>query len=129
MAPNQDKYAAIVPAIAEGLGVRHIAQAFGVSHHTVTANRERGPHLVATEKERFDKRVNRLRELAAERLEEALNDRLIQAGQVPVAFGVSVDKSLALAGEPTVRVAAFSEGSSGMGIGSLAEELSLKAQV
>lgn len=104
VAQNQARYVAIVKAIGEGWTMRKIEEWFRVSHHTVLAIRRRDPQLVATEKERFARKLNQARELAADQLVDALEDNKIAAGQLPVALGILTDKSLALAGEPNVRV-------------------------
>ncbi|MBK8002309.1 MAG: helix-turn-helix domain-containing protein, partial [Verrucomicrobia bacterium] len=105
VARNQERYRAIVGAIAEGLGVRQICRAFGVSHHTVQAIRERDPQLVATEKERARGEFRQLVRLASDRLREALENDELAPGQLPVALGILVDKSLALEGQPMMTVA------------------------
>jgi hypothetical protein len=99
VARNAGKYRAIVSALGEGLGIRQIARAFGVSHHTVAAIRERDAALVATEKEQMGRKFMRLARLAAERLEEALVNDQITPGQLPVAVGILADKSLMWTGQ------------------------------
>lgn len=104
VALNVERYAAIVSAIAEGLGVRQICRAFGVSHHTVLAIREKDPALIATEKERHRGEFRNLVRLAADRLREALEKDELSPSALPVALGILQDKSLALEGMPSMVV-------------------------
>lgn len=104
VALNQAKYQAIVGALGEGLGVRTICRAFHVSHHTVFTIRDRESALVATVKEEMSRRCLNIAKMAAERFEEAVANNEISPGQLPVAVGILVDKSLLLAGEVTHRI-------------------------
>lgn len=105
VARNVAKYAAIVGALGEGLGVRQIARAFGVSHHTVECIRERESALVATEKERTGRKLRRLVRMSLDALEEALTAGTISAGQLPITAGILIDKSLLWDGQATAIVA------------------------
>jgi hypothetical protein len=98
VARNQSRYQAIVQALGEGLGVRQICRAFGVSHHVVQVIRERDAALVATEKQDTGRKLRRLVRLALERFEDGLANGEITAGQIPVATGILIDKSLAWEG-------------------------------
>lgn len=101
---NQERYAALVSALGEGLGVRQICRAFKVSPHTLETIRERDAELVATEKERSGRKLRRLVRMTMDRLEEALANDEITAGQLPVTLGILVDKSLAFEGQAVATV-------------------------
>lgn len=103
VAKNQGMYRAIVKGLAEGLGVRQMAGAFGVSAHTVMCIREREPELVATAKEAFGRQVFRIARLSAERLEEGLVKGTITDGQMPVTYGIATDKLVAWSGQSMPR--------------------------
>jgi len=104
VARNRERYDAIVAALGEGLGVRQIARAFGVSQHTIEAIRERDAALVATLKERTGAQLRRLVRMSLEALEEALAQNKIAPGQLPVAAGILIDKSLLWDGQATAIV-------------------------
>jgi transposase-like protein len=97
----QERYQAIVRALGEGISVRAICRAFGVSHHTVAVIREREAGLIATEKTAVTMRLRRIVRLTTERLEEALEADELPVQSLPVVLGISVDKLMALEGAPT----------------------------
>jgi len=104
VARNQERYAAIVQALGEGLGVRQIARAFACSQHTIEGIRERSASAVATQKEQTGAKLRRLVRMTLERLEECLEKDLISPGQLPVTAGILIDKSLAWEGQATATV-------------------------
>lgn len=104
VARNEQRYAAIVQALGEGLGVRQIARAFSCSQHTIEVIRERSAVQVATQKEQTGAKLRRLVRMTLERLEECLEKDLISPGQLPVTAGILIDKSLAWEGQATATV-------------------------
>ena len=66
VARNRKRYLAIVRALGQNLPVRMICEAFGISHHTVKAIREREPELVATEKQRVARMLGHAARLCVE---------------------------------------------------------------
>ena len=104
VARNRERYDAIVQALGEGLGVRQIARAFGVSQHTIECIREREAALVATEKQRTGAKLRRLVRMTLDALEEALIAGAIAPGQLPVTAGILIDKSLNWDGQSVATV-------------------------
>lgn len=104
IARDKARYQAIVQALAEGLGIRQIARAFKVSPHTISAIREREVELIATEKQGLIRLAGRACRLSLERYVEALEKNEISPGQIPVGFGIIMDKKLLLEGEATSRI-------------------------
>jgi DNA-binding transcriptional MocR family regulator len=93
----------IVNALAAGDSKRAIARALRVSNNTVTAVAEQEWQQVETRKARIAAQAER----AATRAFERINDKLDSAQDIPLNIlvpvaGVSVDKTLALRGEPTM---------------------------
>ena len=91
------RYAAIVKAIAEGLGTNMIANAFGVSHNTVQAVRLREP--LELEKTRLLDLVKSTSRLCLERLAELIPT--MSPRDAAIASGILIEKSLLLSGEAT----------------------------
>jgi hypothetical protein len=91
---------AIINALAQGHGLLRIADAFGVSHHLVSAIRDSRPDLVAIEKKQLSGQIGRILKLSADRFEEALANKTVPVGQIPVAFGIFSDKKAQLDGDP-----------------------------
>ena len=104
VARNRERYLAIAHALAEGLGVRQIARAFGCSAHTVARVRETANEVVAAEKEHVSRKLGTLIRMSLERFEEGLVNREIHPSQLPVAIGIFTDKKLLLEGGVTSRV-------------------------
>lgn len=104
VARNRERYMGIVRALAEGLGVRQIARAFGCSSHTVARVREVADELVATERQHVTRKLGTLIRMSLERFEEGLVNGEIHPSQLPVAVGIFTDKKLLLEGGATSRV-------------------------
>lgn len=102
VARNRERYAAIVRCLAEGIGIRATARAYGCSTHTVQAIRDRERLAIASEKKELSATLGHFARMAGERLVEEL-DR-IPIGQLPVAMGIAVDKKAALDGEASAIV-------------------------
>lgn len=107
---NRERLEAICNALAQGIGIKRVAQAFGASIHTVMAIRERHPDLIATEKKALSGQIGRILKLSADRYEEALVEGAIAPGQIPVGFGIFADKKSLLDGDPTAIVEQRSSG-------------------
>lgn len=99
---NREKYGRIVAALAEGLGIRQISRAFGVSPHTVQGIREREGDSIATVKEELGRRFTRISRVAAERIEEELDrNPNIPLRELSVCLGIIEDKRALVSGAPT----------------------------
>jgi hypothetical protein len=104
VAHNQEKYRMIVQAIAQDLPVRMICHAFGISHHTVKAVREREPELIATEKQRVSRLLGHAARMSAEAFLDKLEAGAVPANVLPVAAAIFLDKKALIDGEATSRV-------------------------
>jgi hypothetical protein len=102
IARNREKYLGIVRALAEGMGIRRTARAYGVSTNTVAAIREREPSLIETEKKDLSRLMGRFVTMATERLIEEHDQ--IPIGQLSVSLGIVQDKKALLDGDPTIRI-------------------------
>jgi transposase-like protein len=104
VARNQEKYRAIVEAIAGGHSCRDIAHRFGVSKNVVTAIRGAEPDLVGTEKKRLSRKLGTAVELGVEAWIESLQAGTLKPESIPVGVGILFDKRALIEGEPTARV-------------------------
>jgi hypothetical protein len=94
-----DVYRAVVKALGEGMGMRAITRAYGVSHHTVMAIRDREGLQIATIKQRTSRDLRAFASIASERLIEEMEHIPLQS--LPVAIGIAIDKAQLLDGEVT----------------------------
>lgn len=95
-------YRMITCAIAEGLSVRQISRAFGVSTNTVMAVRDREPEAIDTEKRKVTSELRKFARMAIERLNEEIDH--IDIDKLPIALGIVVEKWQLLEGQATSRV-------------------------
>lgn len=95
----------IINAFANGDSKRAIARALRVSNNTVDAVAEQEWQQVAARKERIAAQCERNATLAANQLAERLETEKLSANQLVPVLGVSVDKLLALRGEPQMTIA------------------------
>ena len=102
VARNRERYAAIVRCLAEGVGIRATARAFGASTGTIQAIRDREGLAIGTEKKELSTKLGHFARMASERLIEELDE--IPIGQLPVAMGIALDKKAALDGEASAIV-------------------------
>lgn len=102
IARDRKLYQAIVRCLAEGVGIRATARAFGVATETVAGIRDREPALFAREKKELSQRMGHFVRMGVERLIEEVDQ--IPIGQLSVSVGVISDKKALLDGDPTVRV-------------------------
>ena len=98
------KRQAIITALANGESLRSIARRLNVSGHTVMAISEQNWQQVATRKERIAAQSERNATRAAELIAEKLESENVPLNVLVPVFGVSVDKALALRGNPTIQV-------------------------
>lgn len=103
LARNDQRLAAVLGAIAEGLGTRQIARAFNISTNTVLALREEHGPAIETQKEGLGRQMLAGARLAVERIIEEI-DQMPRAS-LPIVAGVLTDKGLLLTGSPTARIA------------------------
>lgn len=99
---DHEKRAAIISALAEGLGVRQIARAFKVSPNTVLALRRNSAPDIDADKARAAGRFGDLRDLAVERMIEEIDSMPRQT--LPIVAGIASDKHELLRGAPTARI-------------------------
>jgi hypothetical protein len=102
VARNRERYARIVRCLAEGIGIRATARAFGCSTSTVQAIRDREGLAIGTEKKELSTKLGHFARMAGERLIEELDN--IPIGQLPVAMGIALDKKAQLDGEASAIV-------------------------
>jgi hypothetical protein len=94
-----ERYKGIIADYAANVPVRVICRRWHLSHHTLQAIVDREPELIATEKNRASRKLGRIINIMADRLEfEAQN---IPIGSVPLAMAVLIDKKQVYDGEPT----------------------------
>lgn len=96
------KYQGITRALNEGIGLRSIAKAYGVSIQSVYAIREREYAPMLQDKTQIKKLVRKLARYSLERIEDELPT--LPAERLPVLMGILIDKMQALDGEPNVIV-------------------------
>lgn len=104
VARNRVRHGAIVQDIASGVGVRAICRRHGCSHHTVTAIIGRDAELVATVKRQLAGTMLMIEVIGSENYLEALIDKTITPGQIPVGVGIFHDKRVGLDGSPDLRI-------------------------
>jgi hypothetical protein len=114
-------YALAVRLIAEGLPVSRIARALGVSHHTIEAIRKRECVSVEAERSRLIELTKSASRLCIERLIEMIPE--MSPRDVSVAYGITVEKSLLLSGDPVFISATKNEQLSHQSFNQLLESL------
>lgn len=102
MARDPGKYRAIVRALAEHMPVKSIAQAFGVSEHTVRGIRSREVAPIAADKKEIAQTMREVVALGLDRLRETFHE--IAPKDLAVTIGILTDKSLVLDGEANMIV-------------------------
>jgi Homeodomain-like domain len=95
------KRQAIVTALANGDSIRAIARALQVSNNTVVAIRDQDWQQVAARKERIAAQAELGATEAGDRLIDAIRSGVISGQGLIPAFGVCVDKMVALRGDVT----------------------------
>lgn len=99
---NQAKLAAVLEALAQGLSVRRIASAYGISTNTVlTAKRLHGAKI-ETEKQRLGRDCFDVARMAIERIRDEIDE--MPKASLPIIAGIMADKGLLLTGAPTARI-------------------------
>jgi hypothetical protein len=94
----------IVNSLANGDSIRAIARALHVSNNTVVAIRDQEWQQVAARKARIAAQSELIATEAADRTLEAIRNREIKGQGLIPAFGVAVDKMLALRGEASLSI-------------------------
>jgi hypothetical protein len=94
----------IVNALANGDSIRAIAHALHVSNNTVVAIRDQEWQQVAARKARIAAQSELIATEAADRTLEAIRNREIKGQGLIPAFGVAVDKLIALRGDPSLTI-------------------------
>lgn len=102
MAIPEAKAAKIAAAHLSGMSVRQISKAFGTSHNSVVALIRNRVDLLERARDVTAANWKTIAALATSQLLERLPD--IKDSQLGIIAGISTDKSLLLAGEPTSRV-------------------------
>jgi hypothetical protein len=94
----------IVTALANGDSKRAIARGLRVSNNTVTAVAEQEWQQVEARKAILAAQAERNAFLAGEQMTEALEQRQVPIGSLVPVYGVSLDKALALRGDPALTI-------------------------
>jgi len=102
-----ETYKATVHLLAQGIGVHRIAAMLNVSHHTVSAVRDREQITIATQKEELGARCLSAARVCLDRLIEEVDTLKPEA--LAVAVGILVDKGQLLTGGATQRVSTVNE--------------------
>jgi len=98
------KRQAIIIALANGESKRSIARRLNASQHTVAIISDQEWQQVAARKQRLAPQAERNALLAGEQITEALEQgKYAPSALVPV-YGVSLDKALALRGDPSLTI-------------------------
>lgn len=102
LARNEEKLAAVLAALGEGLGVRQIARAFQISTNTVLrVSRDYGPQI-ETLKESIGRDCLDVAKLAVERMRDEI-DQMPRAS-LPIVAGIMIERGQLLTGAPTARI-------------------------
>ena len=102
IARNQEKLSAVVRALGEGLGVRQIARAFGISTNTVLKVSQRFGAEVETQKQSLGRDFLDVARLAVERMRDEMDSMPRQS--LPIIAGIGIERGQLLTGAPTARV-------------------------
>jgi hypothetical protein len=102
IAKNQEKLNAVVRALGEGLGVRQIARAFGISTNTVLKVSQRFGAEVETQKQSLGRDFLDVARLAVERMRDEMDSMPRQS--LPIIAGIGIERGQLLTGAPTARV-------------------------
>jgi len=94
----------IVTALANGDSKRAIARVLRVSNNTVTAIAEQEWQRVEARKALLADQAERNALLAGEQIAEALRQGKVPINSLVPVYGVSLDKALALRGEPSLTI-------------------------
>jgi hypothetical protein len=100
-----DVYRRVMDLLAEPreqVPLDHICRLLHVSEHTVKAIERSQSIPIAERKQRLLAKALRIADKAADRIEDQIDTANIT--QATIAFGVSTEKALLLAGEPTARM-------------------------
>jgi len=98
------KRQAIIIALANGESKRSIARRLNASQHTVAIISDQEWQQVAARKQRLAAQAERNALLAGEQISEALEQRKYTPSALVPVYGVSVDKALALRGDPCLTI-------------------------
>lgn len=99
---NAEKRDAVIEALAQGMSIRRIASAFGLSVNTVLTAKRKFGDKIETDKQRLGRMCFEVAHLAIERMRDEIQD--MPRASLPIVAGVMTDKGLLLTGAPTVRV-------------------------
>jgi hypothetical protein len=97
-------YRQVIALIAQGTSDSRIAKVCRVSRNTVAAVKQAEAQTIAQRKQTILATAARVAELGFERIEEELAAGNFKGVQLVPVAGMSVDKVLALSGDPTIRI-------------------------
>ena len=97
-------YRQVIALIAQGTSDARIAKLCRVSRNTVAAVRQAEAQTIEQRKQTILATAARVAELGFERIEEELAAGSIKGAQLVPVAGMSVDKVLALSGDPKIRI-------------------------
>lgn len=100
---NAEKRDLVIAALAEGLAIRRIASALGISVNTVLAAKRIFGDKIETEKQRLGRDCFDVMRMAVERIRDEMQD--MPRASLPIIAGIMADKGLLLTGAPTSIVA------------------------
>jgi hypothetical protein len=92
-------YALIVKMLAEGLSMRAISRACGVSQHSLEAIKLREGYSIEAERQKLLQLTRLASRVSIERLIELMPE--MSPRDLAIAYGITVEKAQLLAGEPT----------------------------
>lgn len=99
---NEGRLQAILGAVAQGMSVRSIAKAYGVSTNTVLTAQRKFAGEIETLKQELGRSCMDVARLAVERMRDEMDD--MPKASLPIIAGVMIDKGQLLTGAPTMRV-------------------------
>lgn len=102
LAKNEERLQAVIHALAEGMAMRRIAKAFGISVNTVIAVNRRFGSEVETQKKEVGMKCLAAGRLAVERIVEEIDS--LPKASLPIVAGVMLDKGQLLTGGATHRL-------------------------
>jgi hypothetical protein len=97
-------YRQVIALLAQGTSDARIAKLCRVSRNTVAAVKQAEAQTIEQRKQTILATAARVAELGFERIEEELAAGSIKGAQLVPVAGMSVDKVLALSGDPTIRI-------------------------
>jgi transposase-like protein len=102
LAANEEKLAAVLSALGEGLGTRQIARAFKISPNTVLRISRKFGEQIETLKESIGRDCLDVARLAVERMRDEIDE--MPRASLPIVAGIMIERGQLLTGAPTARI-------------------------